>query len=348
MATGLPSSRRNILKSNSPLRFPADGEFRILHLSDIHLVNPAMDDDEDKRQTNLDYVNTLNVICRCIEMTDPDLVVFGGDNISGYWKEFTPEYMFSCIEDIVRPVREKNIPLAVVFGNHDSECEDLLPFLNRENQMTAYCHYDNFRGCFNDSDVYGCGNYRLQILRHGDDTPAWNIFCFDSNDYARNPDHTIIKDGGYDTVHPDQIAWYEQTAEADRQKYGRTVPAIAFQHIPVTQELDFVKYDGEGKFAGAKDSALLEGHMHENPCPPGNRDRSQFESWKKTGDMVAAFFGHDHVNTFRIDTGGISLYQTIGAGYYTYGEERGGRLIVLSENSEEIRTETLTVPEAVI
>ena len=71
--------------------------------------------------------------------------------------------------------------------------------------------------------------------------------------------------------------------------------------------------------------------MREAPCPPKN-DRAQFESWKKTGDIIAAFFGHDHTNTFTANLDGIDLVQTIGAGYHTYGKERGGRIIVLDEN----------------
>ncbi|MBO5290076.1 MAG: hypothetical protein J6B35_00640, partial [Clostridia bacterium] len=50
---------------------------------------------------------------------------------------------------------------------------------------------------------------------------------------------------------------------------------------------------------------------------------NQFESWKKTGDIFAAFFGHDHVNDFRMNIDGIDLYQTLGAGYFTYGLKLG-------------------------
>jgi hypothetical protein len=48
---------------------------------------------------------------------------------------------------------------------------------------------------------------------------------------------------------------------------------------------------------------------------------------------------------------GIDLYQTLGAGYFTYGAERGGRLIVLDENkprtleTESIEIERITTTE---
>ena len=132
---------------------------------------------------------------------------------------------------------------------------------------------------------------------------------------------------------------------------GVPVPSILFQHIPVNQEFDLFDFvDGEtegglnrnGKTLIPKEGAILEGVVREAPCPP-DENRKQFESWKKTGDMVAAFFGHDHVNTFVAEIDGIKLIQTIGAGYHTYGKERGGRLIVLHEGTRDFDTETLTV-----
>ena len=98
---------------------------------------------------------------------------------------------------------------------------------------------------------------------------------------------------------------------------------------------------------------IIEGRIRECPCPPylENNHRNQFESWKKTGDIIAAFFGHDHVNDFHIKIDGINLYQTLGAGYFTYGNERGGRLIILDENnpeniySESIEIERITATE---
>ena len=72
-----------------PLRFGDDGKFRILHITDIHDVEPIMDDDENREIPESRDKETINVIEKLVEKTNPDLVVFGGDNISGYWEEFT-------------------------------------------------------------------------------------------------------------------------------------------------------------------------------------------------------------------------------------------------------------------
>ena len=145
MAKGLPDSKKYIKEKQAPLRFGADGKFRILHLTDIHEVDPEMDDEEDRQIPINKSKETINVIRRCIEIANPDLVVFGGDNISGYWQEFTYEYMYNTIKKIVAPIAEKNIPLAIVFGNHDAEAQPKLPFLAKENQICIYAEYENFR-----------------------------------------------------------------------------------------------------------------------------------------------------------------------------------------------------------
>lgn len=353
MSCGYPTSLLHLRQRQQPLKFRADGTFRILHMSDIHLVAPQMDRD-DPEHAQLRYDETLKVIEKCVAQADPDLVVFGGDNICGYWDTFTYEYMVSCLRAIVAPIAARNIPLTVVFGNHDSEGEEVRPFERRENQVSVYAEYANFRGCYNDADVHGCCNCCLPILSADGKKTAWAVWCIDSNDYDRNEDHLALRGCGYDTVHPDQIAWYEQrSAELQAENGGKPVPSVLFQHIPVNQEWDIVEEAQEGDsdtFGGgggkrfrAKPGSLSAGKMREYPCPPA-KDRAQFESWVKTGNMVAAFFGHDHVNSFTYEREGIKLIQTIGTGYFTYGAERGGRLIVLHDGTKSLDTETIVIP----
>lgn len=196
----------------------------------------------------------------------------------------------------------------------------------------------------NDEDVHGCGNYNLPIFSSDGSRVAWNVWCVDSNDYVRDEKYNVVKDGGYGFVFDDQIEWYEnKAAKLKTENGGKTVPSVLFQHIPVLQEYDKlteVKKDTpgalehNGKYYIAADGAFLDGTIGECPCPP-NSVKSQFESWKKIGDIVAAFFGHDHVNTFTMDVDGIKLVQTPGVGYHTYGNRRGGRLIVLDENKPD-------------
>ncbi len=352
MAVGFPNSLRHNIARQKPLCFREDGTFRILHLSDIHEVSPEMDDDEDRSIPENCSIETINVIEKCLEYAKPDLVVFGGDNISGFWEEFTYDYMEETILKIIEPIVRRNIPLAIVFGNHDAEAEYVVPALAKENQITIYSRYPNFRGCYNEADVFGCGNCSLPIFSGDGKRIAKNIWLIDSNDYIRDENFKQVEHGGYSDIHQSQIDWYESKAEKLRElNNGKPVDSILFQHIPVNQEYDLLEEvaDGtensierDGKHYAIKKENYIEGKLRENPCPP-NSDRKQFESWKKTGDVFAAFFGHDHVNTFVTELDGIKLIQTLGAGYHTYGNERGGRLIVLHEDGRELETETIVV-----
>ncbi len=351
MAMGYPKkwkTDRFKRETPAPLKFGADGKFRILHITDIHDVEPIMDDDEDRSIPERRDIETLNVIESLVAKTNPDLVVFGGDNISGYWEEFTYDLVQSTINKITKPIRDRNIPLCVIFGNHDGEVG-----FHTEFQMLMYMEYPNCRSNLNDADVYGTGNCCVTIKSSKVDKDAFAIWLIDSNDYQRNEKG----DFPYDCVHDDQIAWYEKrAAELKEANGGEPLPAILFQHIPVQQELKGLKevtkddeytFERDGRYFYLENE-ILEGRVRECPCPPymENDHTGQFESWKKTGDVFAAFFGHDHVNDFKMRVDGIDLYQTLGAGFFTYGMEHGGRLIVLDENNpRELYTESIEIPQ---
>lgn len=357
MAMGYPhkwqSAKFKREEKPEPLKFSKNGKFRILHITDIHDVEPIMDDDEDREIPEYKDKETINVIEKLLEKANPDLVVFGGDNISGYWEEFTYDYVQSTIQKITKPIRERNIPLCVVFGNHDGEVG-----FHTEFQMMQYMEYPNCRSNLNDADIYGCGNCLLTIRSSDGSKDAFAIWLIDSNDYQYNSEGKLA----YDCVHDDQIEWYEKRAnELKEQNGGKPLPAILFQHMTVQQthdnltevtEHDNYDFICDGKYFRFGHE-IIEGRIREFPCPPclENNHRQQFESWKKTGDIIAAFFGHDHVNDFHVKIDGIHLYQTLGAGYFSYGRERGGRLIVLDENepeniySESIEIERITTKE---
>lgn len=343
MASGLPTACRHIKDTQAPLRFGADGKFRILHLTDIHEVPlpPEDEDTENHAEERAKSKETMNVIRSCIELAKPDLVVFGGDNISGFPKGCTYEHMRNTIKRIVEPVAERNIPLAVIFGNHDSEMLRDFPFTHREMQLAIFAEYDNLRTTMNDSDIFGCGSCLLPILRSDSDDIAWNIWCIESNDYIRQPDYNRPVDLGYDYVHKDQLDWRTNAAEQlKKQNNGKPVPSIVFQHIPLLQLYDlFEETEHEepgticqfGKYYKVPSDAFISGTLREAPCPTPKR-RDELESWVSSGDIVAAFFGHDHPNDFTARINGIDLVQTPGVRYNAATGIQGGRLVILDEN----------------
>ena len=285
-SAGVPVSNKKAHTKQPQLKFSPDGKFRILHLTDIHEVDPEMDDDENRDIPRDKSIEALNVIKKSIERTNPDLIVFGGDNISGYWEEFTYDYISKTIDKITAPIRERNIPFAIVFGNHDSEIYKNF----REFQMMLYMQYDNFIGCLNAEEMYGCGNCNILINSSKSDKPAYNIWLVDSNDYPYGENGERLP--GYDRIHKSQLDWYEKTAEKlKKENGGEPLPSILFQHIPVIQEFDALEeatadcpdalYDsGKGKYLRLKDSCRISGEMKEFPSPPHNDDGLQFKLWK--------------------------------------------------------------------
>ena len=76
--------------------------------------------------------------------------------------------------------------------------------------------------------------------------------------------------------------------------------------------------------------------MGEAPCTSAYNS-GQFNSWKKTGDVIAAFFGHDHMNDFVGYVDGIMLGQCKTAGFRPYGDGlmQGVRIVDINENTPD-------------
>lgn len=326
------------------LKFDKDGKFRILHLTDIHLVTPEMDENRTEEEVIELTKQTFRVIDESIKKTNPHLIIFTGDNVGNYCDNATYNYTAELIGKLIDLLRKYDLPLAVGFGNHDGEHN-----MYKEFQMRLFMEYENCRAIFNEEEVYGVGNYNLPILSSTSDKVVFNIWMLDSNDYVDGN-----SDNGYDCVHNDQIDWYLRKSEKLRiANDGNLVPSFVFQHIPVPEELELLvevsePIEGSVSF-GDKHFILPDnsvGRIREKPCPPGSRYDNQFEIMKNRGDVLAMFFGHDHINDFVMEKDGIKLIQTLCAGYTTYGKERGGRLIVLDEKDlTTFETESFEIPK---
>ena len=77
--------------------------------------------------------------------------------------------------------------------------------------------------------------------------------------------------------------------------------------------------------------------MGEVPCSePLESHTGQYQAWLEKGDIVGAWFGHDHVNNFygRTDDG-IMMGYNGGTGFSVYGrgDDRSARIFVIDENA---------------
>ena len=295
------------------LRFGDDGKFRILQFADI------------QDSAFLEYA-TYQFIKDSLEETKPDLVVLTGDNISGGGSP-TKGLAKIAIWRFMSIFEKAGVPVAMVFGNHDSEGP-----ATREDQMAMYESFDCFVGCAGE-DLTGCGNYNLPIYDAKGENMLYNLWMIDSLTYNRHPEDE--KDvafyendlGGYACVHKDQIDWYVKTSnELKEANGGNPVPSMAFQHIIVPEIYDALAKDANGSWVLPEG---IEGELWEDPCPPPYSN-GQFDAMVNQGDVVAMFFGHDHKNNFVIPHKGIDLVNTPGVGFSSYGDSnRGARVIDL-------------------
>ncbi len=307
------------------LKFDNNGKFRIVLFGDLH--EPCKFDTEDDRARFHDMHLMMET---AIKQLKPDLAVFLGDTYTDGARK--PKENIALI---AKPISDANVPFAAVLGNHehDQGTEDKI--------VDAYVSHPNCL-CFNDDpNITGDMNFNLEVKASDSDKTAFNLWFIDSNNCCENRSVSI-----YDWVHEDQIAWYEKKAnELKAQNGGEPVPAIVFQHTPVYEERLayreckpwelYQSVKGHGKRSKKRyvgNECVIDGYVGEDPCAP-EYNPGQFESWKKTGDVIGAFFGHDHLNDYTCVIDGITMGQCKTAGFrcYTDGCKTCVRVIDLDE-----------------
>lgn len=316
------------MNSSKKLRFK-NGKLKIMQITDT----------QDTQKTATD---TVRLIEAALDAEKPDLVVFTGDQIKGYGFNLAGgdgnEKARITIDKIIAPLEKRGIPFAVTFGNHDrfSGC-------GKEKQMEYYKSYSTCVNTVSETSMPGgLATFNLPIYSENSDKVIFNLYIIDS--LEKNPD------GGYAAVSPEQIKWYESTSEQLKaENGGKPVPSLVFQHIPVPEMYRLLKKvpkETKGAIQGNRanpDFYILDekwqkpgSFMKENIASPF-KSSGQFDSWVKQGDVIGAYFGHDHINCFNGTVDGIDLGYTPGAGFNVYGPglDRGVRVFEINENSPE-------------
>lgn len=307
-------------EADTHLQFDENGEFKILQFADMQDGWPMKS-------------ITKDLMRKCIETQNPDLIVLSGDNINSTAGESAFMYKLA-IAEYMDIFEEYGIPVAAVFGNHDAEGD-----ITRAQQMEVYEQYDCFVGCageeFNNDT---CGTYYVPVYSSTDaNDMVFNLWMIDSGDY--NTENDL---GGYAAVTKAQIEWYVKTEkELAAANGGEVVPSILFQHIVVPEIFDaLVPADAETGTCtnGSKYYKLPEGakgKLPEYPCPP-DYNNGEFDALYENGKVLGIFFGHDHLNTYEVEYKGIMLCNTPGVGFASYnGADNGARVITINENNTD-------------
>lgn len=301
------------------VRFGSDGKLRIMHVTDTHL-----------EADNVDDVTWL--IGEACDREKPEIVMLTGDIAMDY----TVEETFRLITLLMQVFEERNIPVAVCFGNHDSESG----IISREGLMEFYNTFDCSISIDDGELLTGCGTYNVPVLGSKDDTVKFNLWVFDSGDYDG--------EGHYANVSEDQVEWYVQKSKQLEQDNGQKINSLAFQHIIVPEIYDALK---QTKFVGAYTVSRIYhkselyrfdpdrvnyGFLREHPCP-GYYNHGQFEAMVDRGDVLAMFTGHDHTNAFGVRYKDIDIVNSLSTRYNgdSFSTQYGYRMLIVDENDTE-------------
>lgn len=300
------------------LRFNSDGKFRIMHITDTHLSAENLDDS----------VYLIGLAC---DKEKPDVVVLTGDVAMAD----NAEEVFRKTDALMNVFEERNIPVAVTFGNHDSENGAV----SREELMAHYNEFDCSISVDDGDLLPGCGTYNVPVLASDSDKVKFNLWVFDSGDY--DSEHR------YANVLEEQVEWYTKKSEALESENGEKVYSLAFQHIIVPEIYDALKevklhgaysysriYDESRYYEFDPDAECNYGMLHETPCP-GYLNHGQFEAMVERGDVLAMFTGHDHTNAFGVKYKGIDIVNSLSTRFNgdAFSTQYGYRMITVDESN---------------
>jgi len=323
------------IQTKIPLRFKADGSYKILMISDIH------------GGAGYDKENTVPAIQALIDNVRPDLVLLGGDTAGpGYIHIENKEQLKEMLDSMVSPMENAGIPWAHVYGNHD----DNYGLDNKDHQPV----YESFPHCVSKAgpeELWGCGNYVLPIYDEKGEKILFNVFGFDSHGgmkaFKRDfglPDETDFyacgngENGNGDTIRFNQLMWYWNVSEEMEKLNGAKIPALAYMHIPLPEHDLVTRYRDRSKFEGNQ--------LQDVSCTPMNS--GAFSTFIQRGDIKAIVCGHDHENDFSAKYCGITLAFDGFLSYHACHNEniRGGRVFELNaENPAEFKTYMVRVKD---
>jgi 3',5'-cyclic AMP phosphodiesterase CpdA len=201
---------------NLTLRAKPDRPFRILQLTDIHLIDPLTDQ------------RTLKDIRKLVLHVKPDVVMMTGDQ--AMTKDSVSRY-----RDMACVMTELQIPWTFVFGNHDPEHgvshEALIEAAKTSPTLLFDC-----------ADTEGKSDFMIVV--EGQSEP-FLLFGFDTHNDKMYPIDGAMK-WGYASFEPRQLQWYENELIEAKLKFGFLPKSLAFYHIPIPQYREhFDQYVGE-------------------------------------------------------------------------------------------------------
>ena len=310
--------------------FTTDGDFKVMHLTDIHIGGGFMSKDVDEK--------ALNAVATMVTKEKPDLVIATGDiafpvpYTAGTFNNYSGAKAFANL------MERLGVYWDVTFGNHDAEAYS---YFDREAMAEIYSD-EEFQYCLfqaGPEDVDGYGNHTIEV-KNSKGVITQALVLIDSQAYIKDNIIESIK-GTYDNIHENQVQWYE--AEIKRMnaenkavsKKAVPVKSLAFFHIPLVEMLDGWNEFKDNEYKDTDDFRFIDGVMGEGGktvyCGLGEDEL--FEKMLELDSTKAMFNGHDHLNSATFEYRGIQFSYGYSIDYFAYsgidklGSQRGCTMI---------------------
>lgn len=317
----------------------ANSTFRIAVFADLHYGENAWTDWGPLQDENSD-----RVISTVLNMENPDFVVYLGDvitannlampNASNYW------------EMAISPTRNKNIPWASLFGNHDDMAFEWpeewfgmlgVPSVQCSSSQTA-------TGCEQVADCYFQGTTRAELIQmdvqhnlshssYGPKSlwPSVSNYVLEITSY-KHPElpaaflYFLDSGGGSypEVISATQARWFQQTSA--QRNPGARIPEIVFWHIPS---------QAYGKIAPSPGSPIKQpcvGSINLEAVAPQAAEYGIMDILTNRTSVKAVIVGHNHGLDWCCPYKSLWLCFARHTGYGGYGSwPRGARILELVE-----------------
>jgi len=233
---------------------------------------------------------TIREIEALVKSQDFDLVVITGDMTMSV----SAPTLFA---ELIHTMEALKTPWTFVFGNHETDYDSYNDFLDVING-TQYLYFK----AGPELDDGGVGNFR--IVFNKDNNPFYTFYFLDS--HAERSVYTD-EQGMYDYVKISQVNWVDEHLTED------VTDSVMYMHIPLRQFMNPIDYVGI---------------FNEDKVYAQGVDTGLFSILLEHGKTKGVFVGHDHLNNFHVNIGGIMLAYGQITGYNAYGDlPRGGRVV---------------------
>ena len=310
--------------------FTTDGDFKVMHLTDIHIGGGFMSKEVDKK--------ALNAVAAMVTREKPDLVIATGDIAfpvpyrAGTFNNHSGAKAFASLMESL------GVYWDVTFGNHDAEAYS---YFDRK-AMAEFYENEDYKYCLFQSgpeDIDGFGNHVIEI-KNTEGLITQALVLIDSQAYIKDNIIESIK-GTYDNIHPNQVEWYENEIlrmNSENEKISKEavpVKSLAFFHIPLVEMLDGWNEFTESNYKDTENVKFIAGVMGEGGkivyCGLGEDE--MFETMLRLDSTKAMFNGHDHLNNATLQYKGIQFSYGYSIDYFAYsgidilGSQRGCTMI---------------------